>query len=792
MKKTGIFLLFLLLFALAISLAGCTLTDTPSDDGQDPTPGEQTEPPETFTVEVVCSEGVRVTGENPLTVAKGETAVFPLAFDRDYVFDSATAGVFDGSCLKIGSVAASLRVELTAVLSNDIYFTFQGRAQDSASVDKNVRIPAGQEIVLTAADRDMIFLGWSLGGYIADGFEILSADRVCSFVASYDLAANNALVAFANYREAEGYVYEPNGGRVNASSRNMSAATDYTASLREDGSVLIAYAGFSAAYRERLNCLCCFWDDGTFVRDGYILKEYNTAPDGSGEGYSPGSKFYSGPVNDKEPTLYCIWEPVCEEDFTVADCYMPRPSSISAANAPDWQENGVIVTGWSGEGETLAIPETIGGKPVIAVAAGAFRDLAVKTVVFPRFLQEVKDGAFSGCSSLETLYLNDSIWQIGNAAFDEATYSGFTRLVVNATKAPRFANTGEGAFSMKLVKILRTAGEERVIMIAGSSAYQGFATDYLEALLGDRTVINFGTTRTTHGTIYLEAMSRLATENDIILYAPENSIYMLGEPRLYWKTLRDLESINNFYRYIDISNYTNVFGAFTEFNQEYAYKRAPRAYEDVVRVGNVTVDGDYFHPNRSDLGSDNDLFGRYINSYFITMNERVKSKDEGSWNDVANQTAHKNYADPADPTWVSFTDEPYASLVNHAFACAVSSGASAYFSFCPVDASALVEGADTRAWLAAYDELLRNTYTEATGVLGASADYVFDHEYFYDCAFHPNDYGRVWRTYQVYLDLCDLLGRNKLAPDDRGTDFDGCIFEKDCLFGPKYPFEPKD
>jgi hypothetical protein len=75
------------------------------------------------------------------------------------------------------------------------------------------------------------------------------------------------------------------------------------------------------------------------------------------------------------------------------------------------------------------------------------------------------------------------------------------------------------------------------------------------------------------------------------------------------------------------------------------------------------------------------------------------------------------------------------------------------------------------------------------GVLGSSVNYIFAHQYFYDCAFHPNDLGRTYRTYQVYSDLCDLLGKQKRMYFSVGENFEGCIFrENGKISGDGRPF----
>ena len=118
-------------------------------------------------------------------------------------------------------------------------------------------------------------------------------------------------------------------------------------------------------------------------------------------------------------------------------------------------------------------------------------------------------------------------------------------------------------------------------------------------------------------------------------------------------------------------------------------------------------------------------------------------------------------------------DAEYKDAMNRAIAAIKKTGAKVYFAFAPVDSDALIAEADP----AAYDALLLATYTELTGILGSSEDYIYEHKYFFDLAYHPNDYGRVKHTYRLYLDLAELLGKTPKSIDSVGTDFQGCLFE---------------
>ena len=744
-----------------------------------------------YNVAVGVSDGVVVKSQNPLTVKHGEDATFEIEIPEGYVFKSAKGATFDQETgiLTVTNVISRVYIEFKVekfsynVTQRFAYVFERGSEKDTSSAP-NGSIASGTLITLSANDTSRAFVGWTIGGAYKDGAALYSTEREISIRISPENVKDGALIVYSNYISADTIVYHANGGDINKNSVNMKDREYYSLTSDEE-SVSLKYG---ADYLSYMECASSFYDDGTFTREGYVLIEYNTAPDGSGRAYSLGSKVPM--LTDLRRTeLYCIWAPdSAHSDFTYENIRMDYPFAKSTT-APHWVEDGVIITSYRGNDDTVVVPEMIDGKTVIAIASGAFVNRDMTTLVLSRRMLKVADGAFVGCSRLSTIYFPDGIYEMNNEALDPSSYTSLKHLYVNATVAPRYVGADTGALSVKLSRLLASENENRIILIAGSSAYQGFGTEYMEALLdGEYRVINFGTTRTTNGIMYLEAMYALAHEGDVVIYAPENSSYMFGETELYWKTLRDLESMNNIYRYVDFSNYTNIFSSFTDFNRSYRYNEStgnstPRRYEDISVHGSLldgsdeykkpTTNkyGDYLYAERVGVSS------RYNDAYFITMNERIKSKDEGQWNLTENQHANKDYTDPNNITWCSFTDAYFKDQMNRAIALAKSSGAKVYFAYCPADADALVAGADAKAYLAAYDALIKNTY-DFDGVVGIAESYVFDHSYFYDCAFHLNDTGRAYRTYRMYLDLAEILGITDLnGYKSVGTDFDGCTFE---------------
>jgi len=777
MKKLHLLFSCILALILCLTASGC-----------DPAANQQETEEVTHRVMVTASEGVTVLPQAIQDVKEGESALFTIQFAENYVFESTDGGVFDASTntLCVENVTSPMLITLKAekveysTAATVKYCFIKTCEEDTSSAKHNSEIPLGTEITVRAGNTSRYFSGWKFGG----SEEVVSTERSYTFRVTPELVQNGELLITPQYIDLNVYSYNENGGKFNKGTVN--AKNSKYAKTKISGSTLTVT--LSEDYLKKLSCATAFWNDGTFTRDGYILKEYNTKPDGSGEAYSPGAKFYQVHADSTPFVLYCIWEKADTSLYTYKTYTMKFPDGIKEENAPDWKTDGVIITGYTGDESTVAIPETIDGKTVIAIQSGAFKNKSFKTLLMPRTLQEVQNNAFTGCSSLETLYFPSGLWSIHNEAFDNATYSKLKSFIVYASIAPRFSH-GEsaGGFAMKLSYMMSNQDRNRIVVIAGSSSLQGLGSTYLEALMDhEYAVVNFANTRTTHGALYLEAMQHYMHEGDIVIYAPENSIYMMGDSSLYWKTLRDMEPLYQMFRYVDISNYDNMFNAFTEYNQDYAYKNPPRLYEQASSTKSPNKNGDDIKENKNGYGNSSPTV--FVEAYNLSFNNRYKSVNEGQWDLAGNQ---KDYTD--DTYWTSIDSSPYKDLLNHAIDCAKSSGATIVFGFAPADASAIIEEARNTAWLDAYDKMLSETYN-FDAILGSCKNHIFAHEYFYDCAFHTNNYGRTWHTYAFYKEICDLLNcEAKYSHGDLGTDFDQCLFETDAqnkvLASPKYPVD---
>ena len=106
----------------------------------------------------------------------------------------------------------------------------------------------------------------------------------------------------------------------------------------------------------------------------------------------------------------------------------------------DVLDGGIRLTGWSGSGKSLVIPQTIQGKPVTAIADGAFRGRDLESVTIPAGVVSVGWFAFSGCYRLSSVSLPASVTDIGYGAFENCAAS-LRILCPSGSYAERYASS---------------------------------------------------------------------------------------------------------------------------------------------------------------------------------------------------------------------------------------------------------------------------------------------------------------------------------------------------------------
>lgn len=102
------------------------------------------------------------------------------------------------------------------------------------------------------------------------------------------------------------------------------------------------------------------------------------------------------------------------------------PAAISASAEGEFTcdvtETGVTITSYSGSATSLEIPDTLDGKPVVAIGSRVFRDhTELESVVIPKGVTSIGLQAFYGCSNLSSVTLPEGLRTIVRKAFYNCT-----------------------------------------------------------------------------------------------------------------------------------------------------------------------------------------------------------------------------------------------------------------------------------------------------------------------------------------------------------------------------------
>lgn len=219
----------------------------------------------------------------------------------------------------------------------------------------------------------MRFSGWSSGAPVKDGGVFLSADTVLT----YTLASDTEL--YANFTDTHTIsVYIDSNGGV---AKTALTITDCSAGV--------------PVYLPA--------DTGTLRRDGCALTGYNTLPDGSGRHYALSSPVT---VGGSDMVLYAEWLPETAPD--ALKYYL--------------KDGHAVVTGVKRDiGDTLVLPATLGGAPVISVSEGVFSGCSAVEITLPLSVTRLPSRLFAGAENLKTVYLpSPDLPEVGENLLAEA------------------------------------------------------------------------------------------------------------------------------------------------------------------------------------------------------------------------------------------------------------------------------------------------------------------------------------------------------------------------------------
>ena len=393
------------------------------------------------------------------------------------------------------------------------------------SIESEVKQNVGSKetVVLKVTMHDgYIFDGWSTGDYICNktkGVGVINKE-------TYSLTVNSTTKVFVNC--SMHVKYDCNGGLT----KDKKSTLDTTYCVSE------------------YKCPSTLPDKGYFSREGYVLSEYNTEPDGSGKAVSMGSKIRS---DSSSLTLYCIW--LKEDSFQ--DFEYTKGS-------------GVTITGYKGNKKDVVIPEKIDGLDVTTIAKKAFHDVDIETVFLPKTIETVNRGSFYKCNNLSSIVFFDNILSFDKDSIAECP--SFKHVRINAV-LDMYYGWMTGTYC-KTDRLIWAENMKKFIFYGGSGTLHAIKCDMVKEEIGeDYFIINMGANANVSSAFVFEGIKKWLKEDDIILWCPEASGATLGKTDMTGSLgMRNIEVYvcgnYDFLKGVDVSQYQGFFDVMmTVFSQ---------------------------------------------------------------------------------------------------------------------------------------------------------------------------------------------------------------------------------
>ncbi len=120
--------------------------------------------------------------------------------------------------------------------------------------------------------------------------------------------------------------------------------------------------------------------------------------------------------------------------------FLALPAAVQAQFTFVTNNGAITITGYTGSGGTVVIPDTINDYPVTSIGDDAFFGSGLTSVSIPDSIISIGDESFNGCMSLTNVAIPNSVTSIGESAFGGCTNLSSITIPNNVT------NIGVDAF----------------------------------------------------------------------------------------------------------------------------------------------------------------------------------------------------------------------------------------------------------------------------------------------------------------------------------------------------------
>ena len=388
------------------------------------------------------------------------------------------------------------------------------------------------------------------------------------------------------------------------------------------------------------------------------------------------------------------------------------------------EDDGTIITGFCGEG-SIVIPDTLGGLPVTAIAAGAFGEVDTNILALPPTLRRVEEGAFTSLT-VEDMYLFDNLTEVGDGAFGRES---ICHLHIQAVEEPVYCGSYFDTLSEKIDCLASVQEARKLVLFCGSSARFGYDSAMLEAAFPDYRVVNLGVYAYANMMPQALLMQQYLRLGDVVLHSPElDAIDMqfCGETLLDAETFAMMESNYDMLASIDLMGFTGIFDAFAAYQHNRSAMQ-PRTYADIP--AHYDEDGLYHEQLTYNRAGD----------YILHRENNLDGKLFGIKRACYN---------------ASYIREQDWNGINSLYQRLTAQGVTVLFTYSPRSARSITQDSDAAA-IADLDEQLRARLNAP--VISRIEDSLMDAIYFYGTDNHLSSEGVRLHTQQVIGDLRPYL-----------------------------------
>lgn len=285
---------------------------------------------------------------------------------------------------------------------------------------------------------------------------------------------------------------------------------------------------------------------------------------------------------------------------------------------------------------------------------------------------------------------------------------------------PQYSKTLYGELNEKYDRLRSLRGEQKIVIIGGSSVAFGIDSAMIEKYTS-LPVVNFGLYAALGTKLMLDLSRSSIGKGDIVILAPEADAQTLS---LYFSSLHTLRALDDepgMARELSVSERFSLLAAMWDLLAEkrgYRDRGTPDP-EGVYNSGNFNEYGDMIYPRRENIMA--------------------------------------GYADENSPLDLSpdILSDDFAEYLNDYISYCESRGATVYFSYCPMNELALTDAARDGGVYDFDRHMRENIKCEFITDINSS---VMNGGYFYDSNFHLNDYGVTAHTVSLLRDLLLAMG----------------------------------